>query len=167
MVDQQRYEGFLRTGSGSQRVSLELDGATARIAVDVRWMGQDDVPARRELRFTHQPGSEWYGRLELTTLAIAAESGDALQPAPELNPDEALLPLFIEYVRVPPTPVFVHPESALAEMQPLGYARWNEHFQLILLVDDAEGWPEGVLWEDLRGRLDKAKLALVDTEPGG
>jgi len=36
------YEGFLCTGSGSQRVVLELDGDTARILILRRWMGLDD-----------------------------------------------------------------------------------------------------------------------------
>ncbi|MCP2165321.1 hypothetical protein [Goodfellowiella coeruleoviolacea] len=161
MSDHATYEQFLRTGSGTERVRLDLDAPHARVVVECRWMGLDDVPARCELRFRHRPDGDGYGRLELVA-AAAAESSDAeLTPVPELTAEDALLPLVVEYLRVGRTPVHVHPESQFAAMRPIGYADWNAHFDLLLLVDDGEGWPETPFWEHVRGRLDKAKLARI------
>ncbi|RSM77806.1 hypothetical protein DMH04_34365 [Kibdelosporangium aridum] len=150
MAGDETFEGFLRTGSGSERVTLELTEAEARIVIEYRWMGQGDEPRRCELRFRHEPG-----KLELLS---AAAGDDELTPVPELSDGDALLPLIVEYVRVPPTPVRVHPQSQLAAMRPLGYATWNDHFDLLLLPE-LEGWPEASLWEHVRLKLDKARLA--------
>jgi hypothetical protein len=162
VADHETYEGFLWTGSGSERVTLELGADRARIVIEYRWMAQDDVPARCELRFRHRPGDNWHGRLELVDAAIAAEEKGGLVSVPELSDQDALLPLVVEYLRVPPTPVHVHPESQLVLMRPSGYAGWNDHYQLLLFMDDLEGWPEEAPWEHVRTRLDKAKLARVE-----
>lgn len=165
--DHTTYEGFLWTGSGSERVTLELGVDRALIVIKFRWMGQDAVPSRCELRFMHRPGDDWHGQLELLDAATAVDEESELVPVPELSPDDAPLPLVVEYLRVEATPVHVHPESQLVVMRPWGYADWNDHFHLLLLVDDLEGWPEGSHWEHIRTRLDKAKLARVEASVGG
>jgi hypothetical protein len=154
------YTGFLHTGSGSDQVVLTVDGEAAHIAIRSRWMGLD-VPLRCELRLTHHRFDERHGVLTVNTAATAPDDDADTQPLPELTDEDALLPLTVEYLRVPDAKVYVHPESMLATMRPAGYATVNERFDLLLLVHD-EGWPEGPVWEHIRFRLDKAKLARAD-----
>ena len=155
------YEGYLTTGSGSDTVRLELGPDTARIVLGSRWMFVDDVPERCELRFAHRPIDERHGLLELTGASAAERDGEP-EPLPDLSDEDALLPVIVEYLRVPSTAVHMHRNSQLATMRPLGYAEWNERFDLLLLTDDREGWPEHPPWEHIRYRLDKMKLARVD-----
>lgn len=148
------YAGHLLTGSSSWEVTLELDADTARIALTSRWMGQDDdLPQHVDLRFRHHPGPPHHGLLELV---------DADLPLPSADDEEtfALLPLIVEYLKVPATVVHRHPESALHGMRQLGFAVWSEEFDLVLLTDD-EGWPEDQPWSHIRQHLDKAKLRAV------
>lgn len=147
----QRFDSFVATGSGSGSVELDLDTETATVRLRARWMGVEQ-PERFELRFAHRPRSEHHGLLEL----LAATADGAEVPPP--TGGQALLPLMVEYLRVPSTPVYLHPQSPLAEMGPLGYAEWTQRFDLLLLVAEEYTWPEDEPWPHLRGTLDKAKL---------
>lgn len=159
MTTFESYESYLSTGSGSQQVQLTLGPETAHVVLRYRWMGIDDIPARCELRFAHRPLSAQHGLLELVWVAIADDDSTDPKPVPGPSEEQALLPLTIEYLRVPASAVHVHAESQLHAMRPTGYADWNETFELLLLADDTEGWPEAPLWEHVHGLLDKAKLA--------
>jgi hypothetical protein len=147
----QRFDSFLATGSGSGSVELDLDDDTATVRLRSRWMGVDR-PERFELRFVHRARAEHHGVLELT-----AASADGT-PVPPPTGDEALLPLVVEYLRVPSTSVYLHPQSALADMGALGYAEWTRRFDLVLLVVEDYAWPEDEPWTHVREALDKAKL---------
>jgi len=161
------YEAFLSTGSGSDRCTLEFAADTVRGVLRTRWMMQDDaIPVRCELRFAHQRTDPRHGLLEVMRVAIAGDDDTELTPVPIPSDDDALLPLTVEYLRMPPTVVHVHRESQLAAMRPMGFADWNEEFELLLLVDDTDGgWPDEPLWTHIRTHLDKAKLALIDPKP--
>lgn len=147
----QRFDSFLATGSGSGSVELDLDTDTATVRLRSRWMGVDR-PERFELRFGHRARTGHHGILELT----AATADGVAVPMP--TGDDALLPLVVEYLRVPSTSVYLHPQSPLADMGELGYAEWTQRFDLLLLVVEGYAWPEDEPWTQLRETLDKAKL---------
>lgn len=111
-----------------------------------------DRPERLELRCTHRARAGHHGVLELT--AVSVDGVDVPMPAG----DDALLPLVVEYLRVPSTSVYLHPQSPLADMGPLGYAEWTQRFDLLLLVVEDYAWPETEPWTHIRETLDKAKL---------
>ena len=111
-----------------------------------------DRPERFELRFGHRARTGHHGILELT----AATADGVAVPMP--TGDDALLPLVVEYLRVPSTSVYLHPQSPLADMGELGYAEWTQRFDLLLLVVEGYAWPEDEPWTQLRETLDKAKL---------
>jgi hypothetical protein len=147
----QRFDSFLATGSGSGSVELDLDTDVATVRLRSRWMGVQR-PERFELRFEHRTRAEHHGVLALT----GATADGVAVPMP--TGDEALLPLSVEYLRVPSTGVYLHPESPLADMAPLGYAEWTQRFDLLLLVVEDYAWPEAEPWVHFRETLDKAKL---------
>lgn len=147
----QRFDSFLATGSGSGSVELDLDTDTATVRLRSRWMGVDR-PERFELRFGHRARAGHHGVLELTS---ATADGVAV-PMP--SGDDALLPLIVEYLRVPSTSVYLHPQSPLADMGRLGYAEWTQRFDLVLLVVEDSAWPEDEPWTHFREALDRAKL---------
>lgn len=164
MTAAERYLGYLRTRSGSQDLLLELAADTARAVIRYRWMGQQDVPGRCELRFRHRRVSAHHGLLELVEAATAPDDDSELQPVPALTEEQALLPLIVEYLRLPETATHIHPESALQTMSDAGYADWNRDFELLLLVDDPEGWPTDRPWSYLHSWLDKTKLARLEPD---
>lgn len=162
MTADPRYVGYLRTGSGSQEVLLELGTDTAQITVLNRWPGQHEVPARCELRFRHRVISDRHGWLELVDAAAAATAEDELLPLPALSDDEVLLPLIVEYLRLPETTTFIHPGSTLHVMRAGGYAEWNDVFELLLLVNDPEGWPTSQPWPYLQDCIDKTGVTRLE-----
>jgi hypothetical protein len=154
------YTGFLHTGSGSDTITMTVDGDAVHITIRSRWMAQD-WPHRCELWLNHHRLAGHHGVLRVTTAATAPDDESATTPLPELTDEDAILPLTLEYLLVGPTERYVPPSSMLAAMGPAGYATWNDTFELLLLVSD-EGWPEDPVWEHIRFRLDKARLARDD-----
>lgn len=75
-----------------------------------------------------------------------------------------LLPLVIEYVTVLPSPVYAHDQSQLAMMRPLGYATWNDSFELVLMVHDFEGRAAKQPLAEICDALDKKKFAAWSDE---
>src|SRR5207244_3568111 len=83
-----------------------------------------------------------------------------------LDAEEMLLPLILEYVSVPQSPVYVHEASQLAMMRPLGYATWNDHFELLLMVHDFEGRAQKPPLLEICDAIDKKKFAAWTEEAG-
>jgi len=155
-----RYRHFLKTGSGSNSIDLACDETAAELNITTRWMG--DGEKRYRLECEHRGLSDSFGLLIVQRLEAAIGEGVSLQPV-ALDPEEILLPLVIEYLRVPKTPVYVHEESQFVMMQPAGYAEWNEHFELVLLVHDYEWRAQSSPLIDICEALDKRKLEQVDS----
>ena len=150
-----RYRHFLRTGSGSNSIDLTLDGAAGHVSIATRWMGEG--LKQYKLACEHRSISDSFGLLVVQKIEAAIGEGASFE-AIALDPEEVLLPLVIEYLRVPKAPVYVHEESQLAMMGPGGYASWNEHFELVLLVHDFEWRAESSPLKEICAVLDKRKL---------
>jgi hypothetical protein len=150
-----RYRHFLRTGSGSNSIDLALDDTAGQLRITTLWMGEGQKQYKLgcELRSI----SDCFGLLVIQTIDAAIGEGASFESV-ALDPEEVLLPLVIEDLRVPKTPVYVHEESQLVMMPPAGYASWNEHFELVLLVHDFEWRAESSPLKEICGVLDKRKL---------
>ena len=149
-----RYE--LHTGSEVEVIDLWLDGPRGRIQVAYAAMG---VP-RRTYRLTcaHQPLSPGFGILEVERAEKRAAEGEF---APlELEEEQLPLPLVVEYLRVPPSPVFVHGASSMAFKGSI-----SPEFSLMLAVYDYDGRPEDGALREIYDHIDKKKLAALETEP--
>jgi hypothetical protein len=94
----------------------------------------------------------------------AATKDDGPFEVVTLDEEDMLLPLILEYVTVPQSPVYVHEASQLAMMRPLGYATWNDDFELVLMVHDFEGRAQKPPLTDLCDVLDKKKFAAWTKE---
>src|SRR5262249_2555000 len=94
----------LRTGAEVETIDLWLDGGRGRIEVSYAAMG---IPARGyRLVCAHRVLSPDFGVLEVER-AEARRGKSGFEPV-ELDGEETLLPLVVEYLRVAPSPVFVH-----------------------------------------------------------
>jgi hypothetical protein len=74
----------------------------------------------------------------------------------ELDEEQMPLPLVVEYLRVPPSPVFVHGATSLAFTGSV-----TPEFSLMLAVYDYDGRPEDGVLREIYDHLDKKKLAEV------
>jgi hypothetical protein len=159
-----RYKGFLRTGSGSDEVEVLFGDEVSEITIRRHWMGTG--LKRYKLTCRDQPLSSNYGVVVVERIesAAGADSHFEVAEVEEIEGDELLLPLVIEYVTVPRSLVFIHGQSQLTMMRPLGYATGNDHFQLVLMIYDHEGRPQKSPLTDICDALDKKKLALWSDE---
>ncbi len=154
----QRYLHYLQTGSGSDRVEIQLDGEVAVIGINQCWMEMG--PKQYRLTCGHRPRSEHYGLFVVERVEAAAGEDGALAGI-ELDEEAGMvLPLVIEYVTVPRSPVYVHGHSQLSTMRPLGSATWNDAFDLALMVHDFDGRAQEPPLTDICDALDKKKFAL-------
>jgi hypothetical protein len=155
------YLNFLRTGSGSDEIRICLNGDASQILIRRKWMGSE--PKQYKLACRQHELSTDFGLLTVDRIEAAmGDSGPFELVA--LNEEEVLLPLVVEYAKVLPSPVYVHEESQLAAMAPLGYASWNESFDLILMVHDFDWRAESEPLTDICSALDKRKFALSKSE---
>jgi hypothetical protein len=154
-VEHFRYE--LHTGCGAEVIDLWLDGSRGRIEVASAAMGEPGRGYR--LSCAHQPLSPGFGILEVEQAEARAAEAD-FAPV-ELDEEQMLLPLIVEYLRVPPSPVFVHGASSLAFKGSI-----TPEFSLMLAVYDYDGRPEDGALREIYDHLDKKKLAAQEAEPG-
>jgi hypothetical protein len=152
----ERFLYHFWTGCGSNRVELTIDGGSASLSVRTNWMG--DGLKRYKLRCAHRALSPAFGVLVTEAIEVAVGTDAPFAPV-TIDPEEFLLPLVIEYVRVPTSPVYVHDESQSVAAAPLGYAGWNETFEVALLVHDFEGRAESAPLAEICNTIDKVKLA--------
>lgn len=156
-----RYLNYLRTGSGSDEIALQIEDAAAEINIRRNWMGSG--LQRYKLACRQQTLSTSFG-LFVVERVEAAKGEDGPWEVVELDEEDALLPLVIEYVTVSTSPVYVHDHCQLAMIRPLGYASWNESFELVLMVhefeDRATKWP----LVDICDAIDKKKFVAWSEE---
>jgi hypothetical protein len=153
-VEHFRHE--LHTGSEVEFIDLWLDGPRGRIEVAYAAMG---VPGRGyRLSCAHQPLSPGFGLLEVEQAESRIAEGEFA--VIELDEEQILLPLVVEYLRVPPSPVFVHGASSLAFTGSI-----TAEFSLMLAVYDLDGRPETGSLREIYDHLDKKKLAQ-EADPG-
>lgn len=143
-----RYE--LHGGCEVEVIDLWLDGRRGRIDVSYAAMG---VPGRGyRLTCGHQPLSPGFGILEVERVEARVDEAD-FAPV-ELDEEQMPLPLVVEYLRVPPSPVFVHGATSLAFTGSI-----TREFSLMLAVYDYDGRPEDGALREIYDHLDKKKLA--------
>jgi hypothetical protein len=152
-----RYLHYLQTGSGSNRVDVQFGDEVVEVAIRMHWMGSG--LKRYKLTCRHHRLSDSFGLFAVERVEAATED-DAPLEVIALNEEEMLLPLIIEYVTVPQGPVYVHEQSQLIMMRPLGYATWNDSFELVLMVYDFEGRAQEPPLSEICDVLDKKKFAL-------
>jgi hypothetical protein len=150
------YLSFLRTGSGSDEIEIHLDGQAVEITIQRHWMGSD--LKRYKLTCRQHTLSTSFGLFVVESVEGATGKDGAFEV---ITPDEEemLLPLVIEYVMVSSSPVYVHDRSQLTMMRPLGYATWNDTFDLVLMVHDFEGRTEKQPMAEICYAIDKKKFA--------
>jgi len=166
----------LWTGSGRTEVTFSFaDDDTAKIVFYSRWMGSEFK--RYKLQFDHKKYSETYGVLSLRSIErcpsvdtdeVVAEDIRKLIAnlnIPEDEIDESYCEIRYEYIRLSNNEPYIPDEPDLEMMRPLGYAGWNDTFDLILLLHYAapmfiEGFEQTSFGETLR-MLDKMKFAAT------
>jgi hypothetical protein len=148
----ERFRHELRTGCEVEVIDLWLDGRRAQIEVSYAAMG---IPGRGyRLTCTHQPLSPGFGILVVERAEARADGAD-FTPL-ELDEEQTPLPLVVEYLRIPPSPVFVHGATSLAFQGSV-----TPEFSLMLAIYDNDGRPEGGALREIYDHLDKKKLAEV------
>jgi hypothetical protein len=154
-VERFRYE--LRTGCETEVIDLWLDLTRGRIEVAYAAMG---IPGRGyRLTCAHQLLSPGFGILEVKQAESRTAEGDFA--VVELDEEQMPLPLVVEYLRVPPSPVFVHGATSLAFTGSV-----TSEFSLMLAVYDLDGRPVDGPLREIYDHLDKKKLAAQEAEPG-
>src|SRR5262245_8705341 len=115
------------------------------------------IPGRGyRLTCAHQPLSPGFGILEVEQAEVRGEDSD-FAPV-ELDAEQMPLSLVVEYLRVPPSPVFVHGATSLALTGSV-----TPEFSLMLAVYDYDGRPEDGALREIYDHLDKKKLAEVQS----
>jgi hypothetical protein len=100
-------------------------------------MGSDERHYR--LHGRNEQLSDGYGRIfihQVTVQQVTRFSPSTKPPerrTEEVDPFALGAGLMYEYLKVARSPVLYHPDEDLTLMQPLGYARWNESFDLVLM----------------------------------
>jgi hypothetical protein len=150
-----KYINYIQTGSGSDSIEVEIDRDAVEISIRRHWMGSG--LKRYRLTCRRHELSTSFG-LFVVERVESAFGKDTPFEVVTLDEAEMLLPLVIEYVIVPQSPVFVHDASAIAGMRPMGYATWNDEFDLVLMVHDIEGRTEQEPVADICYTIDKKKL---------
>jgi hypothetical protein len=149
-MEQYRYE--LHTGCEVEIIDLRLDGRRGWLDVSYAGMG---IPARGyRLTCRHRRLSPAFGILEVERTEVR-RGQDGFAPV-ELEEEEMPLPLVIEYLRIAPSPVFVHGATSLALTGSI-----TPEFSLMLAVYDYDGRPEKGVLREIYDHLDKKKLAEV------
>lgn len=151
-----KYMHYLRTGSGTTEVQLRLEPDSAELDILSHWMLTG--LQRFKLSCRRVKHSDVFGALLVEQIEIATQEDGPFQ-ALTLNEEELLLPLVIEYLTVPQCPVLVHDASQLIMMRQLGYATWNDFFDLVLMVHDFEWRAEKSPLLDICSAIDKKKFA--------
>ncbi|MBO0793540.1 MAG: hypothetical protein J2P36_21680 [Ktedonobacteraceae bacterium] len=179
----ERYQHELWTGSGSTKASLQFqEPGDIECELHMRSMGADEC--HYHLTGRYERLSDTYGRIFIQQISVQcvdrASSGAQSSPPSEKKAEEVDLTtlgtdLIYEYIKVDRSPVFYHPDEDLTLMSPLGYAGWNEFFDLLLITDpfivqtvdtfnDAEEAPDERLqghWRNVVYVLDKLKFAKI------
>jgi hypothetical protein len=151
-LSDQKYTHFLSTGSGSNQIELVLsDDDKVAIEIAANWMGLGKHHYR--LSGSHRSLSSNYGWLDIE-LVEHSEQPDQYTP---LNVSVVGIKVICEYFKIPTSPNLEHPED-LGEMQQLGYANWNETFDLLVILQSStEGNLYG-LTEDTDETMDEAQI---------
>jgi hypothetical protein len=120
-----KYEHWLSTGSGSHQIDLHFqDGDDVEITVNSNWMG---LGKNNSIFYCkHHAQSVACGVLYIQKII----ENDSVADFSAL----ATVPVY-EYIKIPESNVFVHKDDQLFTMKSLGYATWNETFDLMLLLN--------------------------------
>jgi hypothetical protein len=172
------YKHHMWTGSGWREVILVFtDNDTAIVEYDGRSMGNN--PLRYRSRWHHDKFSDSYGLLRLRALeryisldSDATTTVDLATIVLDADTPDELHPLYtdisFEYIRLPHSEVWIADDPGLEEMRAMGYARWNDTFDLITFFHFSaaylEGKLEGTDLGNLISGLDKTKFAVVSPE---
>lgn len=150
-----RYE--MRTGCGAEIIDVWLDGSRGRIEIAYAAMGIPGGGYR--LTCAHRPLSPGFGILEVEQAEARTADGDFVPV--ELEEEQWIpLPMVVEYLRVPPSPVFIHGGTSLAFSGTV-----TPEFTLMLAVYDLDGRPDSGTMLEVYDHLDKKKLAAQDADP--
>jgi hypothetical protein len=156
-----KYLSYLHTGSGSDHVEIQIDEEAVEIRIRRRWMGSG--LKRYKLTCRQHTLSASFGLFVVERVEAAIGEGGPFETI-TLTEEEILLPLVIEYVTVSSSPVFVHEQSQLVVMRPLGYATWNDSFEMVLMVHDFEGRAETQPIAEICDAIDKKKFVAWTEE---
>jgi hypothetical protein len=133
------YEHELWTGSGSTRATLQFEASgDIECELHMRWMGSDEHLYHLSGRYEQLSGS--YGRIFIRQITVQRitrfprPATPAESTTEEVDPFALGTDLMYEYLKAARSPVLYHPGEDLTLMRPLGYAGWNEHFDLVLIT---------------------------------
>lgn len=173
-----QYKHHLWTGSGQITVLLSFtDHDTAVIDFDLRWM---DVGYKGfKIHCVYEPKSKAYGILWLVTIEklhepemIHVEEFDKLVCEPDFPEDarEVCREISFEYFRLPKSEMYIPDDPGYRDMRAFGSAKWNEKFDLILILHFCAVLNEDYRYflnlkdhdiESLLKKLDKMKFEAI------
>ena len=176
------WESWLWTGSSRNRceILIKLD-ESVEIATHHYGMGVKVHEYR--LLGIHIPVTPAYGILRIREIWKLAPLEDPKQQRLALNIADFAGAIEFEYFRFETSPHYQHPSDALAMMSTLGYAGWNEDFEVFLALalfveeileaihymletpDEPQPSPDAVEVEQLLRMLDKRKFRRVPANP--
>lgn len=159
-----KFANYLRTNSGSDEIDIQIDDPRVEINIRRRWMGAGVKRYKLECRC--HPLSDAFGLFIVERILLATGDESPFETL-TIDEEEVLLPLVIEYVTVSTSPVYVHDASQFVVMQELGYATWNDSFQLVLMVHDFDGKVTAEPLSDICDAIDKKKFAAGADEIAG
>jgi hypothetical protein len=174
----------LKTGAGRHNYEVVFyDGDAAEIVVDYVYMGIDRH--RYHLYGTRRAISDSYGWIRIDRIEKAAPVPNSDSPQ-SLDISDFEGNILFEYYHISRTPFHQHPHDMLTMMQPMGYADWQEYFEVVLVLHPfAEETFDALRYmhenpsddydppdvdaieeiEDILSMLDKKKLEIVGKQP--
>jgi len=164
----EKYTHSLSTGSGSTTIDLLLnDDATVVVQIASNWMGIGKHSY--ELSGTYKVISPAHGWLLIDAVKHKFTVNDQEQEEKLAVAIISKKAIIVEYFKISPSPYLENPDD-LGSMQQLGYANWNETFDLLLIVQNSDHgylqaiYEEGYLvWSEDADEPNDSDKAQVET----
>ena len=163
----EKYQHFLSTGSGSTKIDLSLnDDASVISEIVSNWMGLGKHSY--ELSGAYKAFSPAHGWILIDTVKHQFTSDNQEREEKLSCTIISKKEIIIEYFKISSSPYLEHP-SELGSMQQMGYANWNETFELLLILQNSDhAYLEAiheddyVAWgEDAEKSSDKAQVETL------
>jgi hypothetical protein len=159
---EQKYKSYLWTGSGSYEIILSFfEDNITHLVYTSGWMGRDKQ--KYLFRCKNEALSQAHGVLRVQALEVENNSGDVTNFEFDEHVDEGTderpnKVIFFEYFKLPQREEYIIHDNVLAEMRAMGYAGWNEKFDMFLLSLFTLGLSEQSEIGGVVRSLDKTKL---------